>query len=144
MSAAAIHPFSPAADGTTCNEMQYPAYKRCGKSPRSKVHNGERPAPPELEFPYPPCSMCGEDTYHDGDGFRCDPCGAYWGSQTGSGSWMEPDLKACGATRKPFDHGDLSPEHENIRHHKDYCIREVDHDGPHRADAYSEWTEATS
>ena len=132
------HPFSPAADGATCNEMQYPAYKRCGKGPRAKVHTGTRPQPPELEFPYPPCSLCGEDTYHDGDSFRCDPCGAWWGG-TGPGSWMEPDLKACGATRKPFDRDDLAPEHESIRHHKDYCIREADHDGPHRANAWSEW-----
>lgn len=142
MSAVQTHPFTPGADGSTCNQIQYPEWKRCEKGPRAKVHNGERPEPPELEFPYPPCSMCGEDTYHDGDGFRCDPCGAYWGER-GAGSWMEPGLKACGATRKPFDRGDLEPKYEGIRHHKDYCIREAGHDGSHRANAYSEWT-ATS
>ena len=137
----AQHAFAPSVDGKTCNVIQYPAYMRCGKGPKSKVHDGTRPSPPELEFPYPPCPLCGEDTYHDGDSFRCDPCGAHWADNGASGAWMEPHLKVCGATRKPFDHPDLEPKHESIRHHQDYCIREKDHDGKHRADQFSEWSD---
>lgn len=44
--------------------------------------------PPELEFPYPLCSVCGLDTYHDSDSFRCDPCGISW-SDHGPGAFDE-------------------------------------------------------
>lgn len=132
------HAFLPSADGATCNEMLYPEWKRCGKGPRSRAHTGTRPAPPELEFPYPPCSLCGGGTEYD-EGFFCRSCGAQWDSSGRNGGWDEPDLKACGATRKPFDRPDLAPEHEGIRHHMDYCIREEGHEGNHRADEFSEW-----
>lgn len=42
-----------------------------------------RKAPKDLEFPYPPCSLCGEDTYHDGDGFRCDDYGGLHQERSG-------------------------------------------------------------
>lgn len=132
------HAFTPGADGATCNVVLYPAHARCGKSPHAMVHNGKRPTPPELDFPYPPCSICGEDTYHDGDSFRCDPCGAIW-SGTGPGEWMEPELEVCGATRKPFDRDYLEPKYEKLRHYLDYCIREKGHDGPHGGDGGFGW-----
>lgn len=139
MNAVKPHPFEPDVAGKTCATMLYPEYKRCGKSPRAKVHTGTRPDPPELEFPYPPCSLCGKDTYHDGDSFVCDPCGAYWSSNTGRGSWMEPDLKVCASTHTPFDRPDLGAEHESIRHHVAHCMREDGHDGKHRSDEFTEW-----
>lgn len=136
-----VHAFLPGVDGKTCKVIDYRErrYRECGKGPGSKVHDGTRPPPPELEFPYPPCSLCGEDTDCEDESFVCRPCGAYWDRSGQRGSWDEPKLRACGATRKPFDRDDLDPKYESIRHHKDYCIREKDHDDKHRADPYSEW-----
>lgn len=37
----------------------------------------------ELDFPYPPCSRCHVETWHDGDGFRCHYCLATWGERGG-------------------------------------------------------------
>lgn len=125
------HPFAPGSDGTKCIEYRYPEYKRCDRDFGDQIHTGTRPAPPELEFPYPPCSLCGEDTYHDGDGFRCDPCGASWGDR-GEGWWDEPDLPACPASYKPFDRPDLEEKYEGIRHHAFRCILPVAHVGKHR------------
>lgn len=48
--------------------------------------------PPELDFPYPPCSVCGLDTWHDGDGFRCDECGISW-SNNGPGTFDQCEFQ---------------------------------------------------
>ena len=126
------HPFSPGADGMTCSEYRYPEYERCTADPDGEIHTGTRTAPLELEFPYPPCSLCGEDTYHDGDGLRCDPCGASWSSSGGGGTWDEPDALACPATHKPFDYPGLDEKYENIRHHVKWCMLPAGHDDKHR------------
>lgn len=57
-------------------------------------HPDDEPWP--LDFPYPDCSVCGLTTYHDGDSFRCDPCGISW-SDSGEGAFDQceatgPDL----------------------------------------------------
>lgn len=135
------HPFEPTTAGMKCRHTHYPEYVQCDLPPSDPIHTGTRPAPPELEFPCPPCSLCGEDTYHNGDCFRCDDCGAHWGGN-GPGGWDEPGLPVCTSTNKPFDYPGLSAEHESIRHHVDHCIRVEGHDGEHRANEFSTWGEA--
>lgn len=138
MSAEVKHPFEPTNAGMACRTVKYPEWTICGKGPADPIHTGTRPPPPELEFPYPPCSLCGGATDYD-DGFRCRPCGVSWSNDGRDGSWDEPELKVCASTNKPFDRPDLGAEHESIRHHVDHCIREEDHDGMHRSDEFSEW-----
>ena len=138
MSADQRHPFEASNAGMTCRKIQYPEWTTCGKGPGDPIHTGTRAAPPELEFPYPPCSLCGEDTDYD-DGFYCSPCGASWSTEGRDGDLVDPDLKVCPSTHKPFDRPDLGAEYESIRHHVNHCIREDGHDGKHRSDIYSEW-----
>lgn len=132
------HPFRPSVDGMTCTEIRYPAWTYCNESVDSPVHTGTRATPPELEFPTPPCSICGEGTHWD-EGFRCDPCGASWNDAGQDGLWDEPNARRCTATSKPFDRPGLAPEHEGIRHHISHCTLAADHDGEHRADAFTTW-----
>jgi len=136
------HPFDPIHKGMACRHLTYVDHRgvECGQAPDAPIHTGTRPEPPELEFPYPPCSMCGEGTYHDGDGFCCDPCGAYW-SGNGPGGWSDPDIKACPSTCKPFDRPGLAAEHESIRHHVNHCMRAGGHKGWHRSDGFTEWSD---
>lgn len=128
------HPFAPRVNGVECREMQYPEHKYCGQPFDAAIHTGARPTPPGLEFPYPPCSLCGEDTYHDGDGFRCDPCGASWSSSGCDGLYDEPEVPACAATYRPHDRPDLGSEFERIRNFVNRCNLPADHDGKHRDD----------
>ena len=135
------HPHSPGITGD-CLLYRYPDYKPCDRPPADPIHTGTRATPDDLKFPYPPCSLCGEDTYHDGDGFRCDDCGAYWSNTGTGGQWDEDDAPACTVTHKPFDRPDLVPEHESIRHHVTYC-RLPGNDGhdTHRSyDDLTTWT----
>lgn len=141
VSAETKHPFEPTHAGMACRVVKYPEWTVCGKGPSDPIHTGTRPAPPELEAPYPPCSMCGKGTDWD-DGFYCTPCGASWSDVGREGSWDEPELSACTSTHKPFDRPDLGAEHEGIRHHVEHCQREDGHDGKHRSDEFTEWGES--
>lgn len=135
------HPFSPRHDGQGCRQLDEIVDHRsieCGAEKGDKIHTGTRPPPPELDFPPPVCTMCGKDTYHDGDSFNCDPCGAYW-SGNGPGDWSDPEVLVCTSSSKPFDHDNLAPEHEHIRHHLRHCILPLDHNGDHRADEFNTW-----
>lgn len=106
-------------------------------------HDPTRRGPvPELEHPAPLCSLCEEETYHDGDGFRCDKCGASWADDGGRGVWDEPDAPACRATSKPFDHDRLAPEHESIRHTVEHCRLVDDGHDEHLGSApWHKWTD---
>lgn len=50
-----------------------------------------KPAVPAIEFEPPPCPMCGESLYTDGDRFACDDCGARWNLDGTHGRWNYPD-----------------------------------------------------
>lgn len=137
------HPFEPRHDGKACRTMVAVVDYRpveCGGQPGDEMHTGARPAPPELEHRYPLCPLCGEECDHDGDSFCCNPCGAYWPSDTGRGEWNEPETKVCTSTCKPFDRPNLSAEHESIRHNVAHCILPADHDGDHRSDELTRWS----
>ena len=43
-----------------------------------------KPEERELDFPYPPCPFCHVETFHNGDNFECDFCGASFDS---SNNW---------------------------------------------------------
>lgn len=138
------HPFEPRFDGKACRVTVAVVDHRpveCGGQPGDNTHTGTRHAPPELEFPYPPCSICGEDTNNEGDGFFCEACGVSWSNDGRNGSWDEPETKACTSTHKPFDRDDLASENEKIRHFVKHCIFDLDHDGDHDAGDYTTWTD---
>lgn len=137
------HPFEPRHDGKACRQYVDVVEHRpieCGAEKSAEIHTGTRSAPPELEHRAPLCPLCGDEVGYDGDSFCCDSCGAYW-SGHGPGTWNEPEIKACPSTRKPYDRSDLEAKYENIRHHQDHCILPVDHDGKHRSDEFSMWTD---
>lgn len=58
-----------------------------------------RPAPPPCEAQPPLCGICGNDTWHDGDGWTCDVCMASWPteaqSQRAAGEWDNPTAAVC-------------------------------------------------
>lgn len=62
-----------------------------------------RPLPPPLDFPYPPCSICGNDTSYE-EGFYCAPCGASWPSEGApEGEWdEEPNAEQCPSEHRPW------------------------------------------
>lgn len=137
------HPFTPRFDGTACRVVVAVVDHRpveCGKQPNEAPHDGTRCPPPDLEFPPPPCPLCGEDCGFD-DGPYCEACGVYWRPDGTAGRWDEPALKVCPSTYKPFDRADLSPEHERFRHHVVHCILALDHDQRHRSDASTAWAD---
>lgn len=61
-----------------------------------------RPLPPPLDFPYPPCSVCGEDTTFE-EVFYCAPCGASWDEHGApEGEWEDPAAEQCPSTHRPW------------------------------------------
>lgn len=137
------HAFNPNYSGLSCLFTIYVDHRSviCKQGKEFPLHDGTRPSPPDLEFPYPPCSVCGKDTYHDGDSLRCDPCGISWRDSGQSGEWDEMDAIRCPSSFKPHDHPRLSPEHESVRHFLNHCIREEGHEGKHRSNEWTEWTD---
>jgi hypothetical protein len=53
---------------------------------------------PQLEFPPPPCPVCGKDL-DCVDGWECAGCSLYWDSTGNYGAHANTDLLACGDTR---------------------------------------------
>lgn len=96
-----------------------------------------RREPPELEFPPPDCPMCGGDLENDGDGWYCHHCEASWPSNGMGGSYNEPLARACQSVIEPFNREGLSPEHENIRHNREQCIKPAGHEGSHASGPWS-------
>lgn len=65
----------------------------------------ERPVPPPLQPRCPDCSLCGEETNWEHDGYACQYCDAQWSERvTGGepGSWLEPDEPQCEETTSPY------------------------------------------
>lgn len=83
-----------------------PGFYLCNCAMRARVASGLVFVPDEpLEFPPPFCPHCGDETWHDGDGWRCDACHLQWSSD-GTGAHFTDD------------HGDLSRcEEHGIRAH---------------------------
>ena len=83
-----------------------------------------RPVPPSLEFPTPPCSICGEDTEYD-DGFHCPYCEAYW-SKDGApeGEWYAPKAEQCRSVLRPWED---RPEYPTIQDTEYRCFLEEGH-----------------
>lgn len=61
-----------------------------------------QPAPPDLEFSSPPCSVCGKETDATGDGFDCYPCGLSWGTDGQRGAWDDPKGERCYAVARRY------------------------------------------
>lgn len=88
-----------------------------------------RPAPPALEYPFPPCSVCGESTNHDGDDLYCDSCGIYWPDEGGPGVWTSdgdgvPGIQ-CTSTIAPYLYSPTAPE--GIRDFRFRCALDHNH-----------------
>jgi len=91
-----------------------------------------RPAPPPLEYRAPDCALCGNEVVHDGDGFCCEQCCAWWDSH-GDGQWDDPDAEQCGATVQPL--ADMVDEEARTRTYR--CALEVGHGGLHASVDYT-------
>lgn len=104
-----------------------------------------RTPPEDLEFRCPDCPVCMKETNCDGDSFRCDHCAATWDRDGTRGEWDEPNVAQCVSVIKRWEHAELSPDHEMIRHAADRCILSDGHhtaDGTkHRDDSINEWTD---
>jgi hypothetical protein len=63
----------------------------------------DRPLPPPLEFPIPPCSICGEECQLD-ENFYCPMCGATWPTEGApEGEWNdEPKADQCPSEHRPW------------------------------------------
>lgn len=53
---------------------------------------------PMIEFPWPPCPVCGEGLDYDGDGWDCSHCQVGWDRTGVHGRWQS-DKPACGEAR---------------------------------------------
>lgn len=85
-----------------------------------------RQPPPPLEFPYPPCSICGEECQLD-DYWYCPSCGASWpteGAHLYDGEWTEPKAEQCLSQIRPWEHEERFP---NIRDTEYRCVLEDGH-----------------
>lgn len=98
---------------------------------------------PELYFPFPDCSVCGESTGHDGDSFVCERCGLYWPDDGGEGEWYDEDVEQCPSTHQPMALNEYAAgkpwQFETIR-----CVLDAGHEGKHRADPITTWTDQTA
>lgn len=90
---------------------------------------------PPLEFPYPPCSVCGKECDHDGDGLTCPGCGLDWPDPAHSnhGRFYNVDVAPCGIRAEVILYpiarqlgGPLGDETKVA-----VCQRDEDHTGPH-------------
>lgn len=69
-----------------------------------------RPCPPPLIQQNPMCRLCMEEVEHDGDGWHCPRCKAWWSSSYGAeddlGQWDDPDEPQCASVGLPRNGGD--------------------------------------
>lgn len=85
-----------------------------------------RPLPPPLEFPYPPCSICGEECQLEGSWY-CPACGADWpteGAHLYDGTWDEPKAEQCTSVIRPWDDSERFPDLKDIEYR---CILDEGH-----------------
>lgn len=89
-----------------------------------------RPLPPPLEARCPDCSICGEETSYQDDGFACERCGCWWPELLGhesSGEWLDDEAAQCEVTVQPYLENTWVKD-EDERKHKTYrCVRDADH-----------------
>ncbi|SDZ57239.1 hypothetical protein SAMN05216215_110714 [Saccharopolyspora shandongensis] len=104
-----------------------------------------RPAPPGLEIPCPPCSVCSEETNASPDRtFDCEHCECSWSTDNPEqpGEWWEPEAPQCRSTRKPYIHlTQLNPE---IRDQVVRCLLHEGHGGKWHYAADIGWTGASA
>ncbi|GAB3471895.1 hypothetical protein [Actinophytocola sediminis] len=90
-----------------------------------------RPAPPPLEYQPPRCSLCGNDTCHDGDGWNCENCGASWDDEgNDDGEWHDPDAELCDATIQPLADNEFVTEEQRAQVYR--CTLDAGHDADRR------------
>lgn len=66
-----------------------------------------RPGPLLIALSAPRCPVCTDQPEHDGVGWLCPSCDAWWLSP-GAGVWLEPHAPKCTSTVMPFvDRPDL-------------------------------------
>jgi hypothetical protein len=102
-----------------------------------------RELPPPLDFQLPDCSVCGKRTDHDGDHICCYSCGIYWPTNTDEGEWTDEDAKRCEATHQPFALNAYA-NGKPYQFDTERCMLTAGHDGKHRADQITEWTDDTA
>ncbi|AUI56809.1 hypothetical protein [Amycolatopsis sp. BJA-103] len=89
----------------------------------------ERPVPPPLTPTMPPCSVCGEETECDADGFRCTACRCTWhvvGDEPGG--WDDFQATQCTSVIRPF--ADFTGDrYRAIRGTTYRCVLDADHEG---------------
>lgn len=74
-------------DAARCERTDSSSLCHCHKRWRERRGFIEMPTD-DLEFPPPSCPSCDADLWHDGDGWRCNPCALSWDS-SGAGSSAE-------------------------------------------------------
>lgn len=95
-----------------------------------------RPAPPELEFQTPLCSICLEATEFN-EGFDCPNCGAHWAEQGNEpGEWDDPEAVQCTSVIAPWRG---SKEYARLADYEYRCFLAEDHD-PKRKHLHPEWS----
>lgn len=72
-----------------------------GDVPAPRELTYERPKPGELVHRPPECSLCNNECYHNGDGWACETCEAYWPDEIGLGEWDEP-AQQCLSMNQPW------------------------------------------
>lgn len=112
------------------------------------VNAVKRTPPPPLEYPCPPCSICGEATDYEDGSFYCSDCGASWnadmGHQDGYSRWDDPGLPQCPATVRPYKGDGRYPFLSKVTYR---CLLSTNHDNQHRgtdgrSDEVHEWDSA--
>lgn len=63
-----------------------------------------RPLPPPLEFPYPPCSICGTECELHDNSFYCIACDAGWPTEGAPEGywWVNDETEQCPSTYRPW------------------------------------------
>jgi hypothetical protein len=80
------------------------------------------PVPPVV-VRLPDCPVCGDETWHDGDSLRCEPCGFSWSESQGNGTRRDGEATQCAARIRPYaDH-----EKEFMRAYVYRCCRTAGH-----------------
>lgn len=100
----------------------------------------ERPAPGPLLYRAPECPLCGNECYHNGDGWSCETCEAYWPYDDGGscGDWEEPERR-CLSTHQPWlDNPYVTDQAKHLEWVR--CYLSQDHaTEKHRADLNHAW-----
>lgn len=96
----------------------------------------KRPAPPDLDFAPPECTICEcETTYEDGE-FYCSDCEVAWDRSGHFVTWYD-DGPGCASVIEWWNSSYLPLQYEAIRHTKTRCILGEDHTEKHRD--FDEW-----